>query len=127
MNFFSQIQESLDNESFTSISYKDPLLNTYKLLSYQQQLYQDFLINKPDSYKITTYLDLVEELLQKNILEPFYHDEIYRYNNRYLALSLEKIGYQSAPIQQTLSTSKVTTLLSRIHTLNEGEPMLGLS
>lgn len=127
VNFFSQIQESLDNTSFTSVSYKDPLLNTYKLLSYQQQLYQDFLINKPDSYKIATYLDFVEDLLQKNILEPFYIDEIYRYHNKYLILSLEKIGYQSLPLQQTMSTSKVTTLLSRLHTLNEGEPMLWLS
>lgn len=106
------------------MSYKDPLLNTYKLLSYQQQLYQDFLINKPDSYKIATYLDFVEELLQKDILEPFYIDEIYRYHNKYLILSLEKIGYQSLPLQQTMSTSKISTLLSRLHTLNEGEPML---
>lgn len=70
------------------------LLNQYKLLSYQQQIYQDFFINKVDIYKINTYLDFVKELLKKNAIEPFYKDEIYRYNNKYLSLALEKIVYQ---------------------------------
>ena len=97
-----EIQKTLENQSFEKISYKDPLLNTYKLLSYQQQIYQDFLINKADSYKISTYLDFVKEILKKNVIEPFYKDEIYRYNNKYLSLSLEKMAYQSTTFTQNL-------------------------
>lgn len=92
---FMEIQKALENQSFDKISYKDVLLNAYKLLSYQQQIYQDFLINKIDTYKISTYLDLVKEVLQKNSIDAFYKDEIYRYNNKYLSLSLEKTAYQT--------------------------------
>jgi hypothetical protein len=92
---FMEIQKTLDNQSFEKTSYKDMLLNSYKLLSYQQQIYQDFLVNKVDTYKISTYLDAVKDVLQKNSIDPFYKDEIYRYNNRYLSLALEKIAYQS--------------------------------
>ena len=99
---FIEIQKTLENQSFDKISYKDILLNEYKLLSYQQQIYQDFLVNKADSYKITTYLDFVKAILQKNNIDPFYKDEIYRYNNKYLSLALEKIAYQSNIFTQNL-------------------------
>lgn len=79
-----EIQNGLENQSFEKTAYKDSVLNAYILLSYQQQLYQDFLINKADTYKIATYLDFVKEVLKKNGIEPFYKDEIYRYNNKYL-------------------------------------------
>jgi len=99
---FMEIQNDLENQAFQKISYKDPLLNEYKLLSYQQQIYQDFLINNADTYKIGTYLDFVREVLNKDIINPFYKDEIYRYNNKYLSLALEKIAYQSNVFTQNL-------------------------
>ena len=97
-----EIQTTLDNQSFDKISYKDEILNAYKLLSYQQQIYQDFLINKADTYKISTYLDFVRELMKKDAIDPFYKDEIYRYNNKYLSLALEKISYPSTMFAQNL-------------------------
>jgi hypothetical protein len=97
-----EIQKTLENQSFEKTSYKDFLLNEYKLLSYQQQLYQDFLINKTDTYKISTYLDFVKEVLKKNTIDTFYKDEIYRYNNKYLSLALEKLAYQSNNFTQNL-------------------------
>lgn len=104
---FMEIQRGLENQSFEKLSYKDPLLNEYKLLSYQQQLYQDFLINKIDTYKINIYLDFVREILQKDSIAPFYKDEIYRYNNKYLSLSLEKAAYQTTIFTQNLGSSKI--------------------
>jgi len=92
---FIEIQRALENQSFEKIGYKDTLLNQYKLLSYQQQIYQDFLINKTDTYKIAIYLDFVAEVLKKNAIDHFYKDETYRYNNLYLSPTLEKIAYQS--------------------------------
>ncbi len=124
---FMEIQKTLENQSFEKISYKDPLLNAYKLLSYQQQIYQDFLINRADSYKISTYLDFVKEVLKKNTLASFYKDEIYRFNNNYLALSLEKTSYQSTTFTQNLWWSKIASLITMINTLNEGEPLFGFS
>jgi len=124
---FMEIQKTLENQSFEKTSYKDLFLNEYKLLSYQQQLYQDFLINKADTYKIGIYLDFVKELLKKNTLDPFYKDEIYRYNNKYLSLAIEKISYQSNIFTQNLWGSKTASLLTTINTLNEWEPMLGFS
>ncbi|MCX6823944.1 MAG: hypothetical protein NT085_02360 [candidate division SR1 bacterium] len=124
---FMEIQKTLENQSFEKTSYKDILLNEYKLLSYQQQIYQDFLINKADTYKISVYLDFVRELLKKNTIEHFYTDEIYWYNNKYLSLALEKIAYQSSTFTQNLGSSKIASLLTTIHILNEGEPMLGFT
>jgi hypothetical protein len=97
---FMEIQKTLETQSFEKVSYKDTLLNAYKLLSYQQNLYQDFLINKVDTYKINAYLDFVKEILKKNSIEQFYKDEIYRYNNQYLFSTLEKIAYQSNSFSQ---------------------------
>lgn len=123
---FMEIQRNLENQAFEKISYKDNLLNAYKLLSYQQQIYQDFLINKTDIYKISSYLDFVKELLKKQNIDPFYLDEIYRYNNKYLALTLEKIAYQSSTFTQNIWTSRITSLLTTIALLNDGEPVLGI-
>jgi len=123
---FMEIQKTLENQSFEKTSYKDILLNEYKLLSYQQQIYQDFLINKADVYKISSYLDFVKETLKKNSIDAFYKDEIYRYNNKYLISALEKIAYQSNIFTQNLGGSKISSLLTTINTLNEWEPMLGL-
>ena len=124
--FFMEIQNTLENQSFEKTSYKDILLNEYKLLSYQQQIYQDFLINKVDVYKITGYLDFIKEVLAKNAVESFYKDETYWYNNKYLVPSLEKIVYQSNIFSQNLWGSRISSLLTTINALNDWEPMLGL-
>lgn len=52
-------------------------------------------------------------------------DEIYRYNNKYLSLALEKVAYQSTVFTQNLWSSKIASLLTTLRTLNEWEPMLG--
>lgn len=126
-SFFMEIQSDLDNQAFNQTTYKDDVLNTYKLLSYQQQIYQDFLVNKADAYKISMYLDFVRELLRKDIVAPFYKDVIYRYNNKYLATALENITYQSSVFTQNLGSSRIASLITSIKTINEGEPMLGFS
>jgi hypothetical protein len=102
INFFMEIQNNLDNQVFDQIVYKDNILNIYKLLSYQQQIYQDFLINKSDIYKITIYLDFVKELLKKDTINGFYKDIIYRYNNKYLSIELENVTYQSSMLKQNI-------------------------
>ncbi len=127
ITLFMEIQSTLDNQVFDSVSYRDPLLNTYKLLSYQQQLYQDFLINKADTYKISMYLWFVRDLLKKNTIDAFYKDEIYRYNNRYLALTLEKLAYHSTTFTQSFWSNNIASLLTTIHALNVWEPLLGFS
>lgn len=122
---FIEIQQNLESQTFEKTSYKDILLNEYTLLSYQQQLYHDFLVNKVDTYKINAYLDFVRELLNKHAISQFYIDEIYWYNNRYLALWLEKLVYQSATFTQNIWSSKIASLIMTIATLNEWEPLLG--
>jgi len=124
---FIEIQKALENQSFEKIVYKDILLNEYKLFSYQQQIYQDFLINKSDTYKISIYLDFVTELLKKNAIDPFYYDEIYRYNNYYLLPALEKVAYQLNSFNKDLWSSTISSLLTTIRTLNDWDPMFGFS
>lgn len=124
---FIEIQKTLENQSFDKNNYKDSILNAYKLLSYQQQIYQDFLINKSDTYKLTAYLDFVDEILKKNTIDVFYKDEIYRFNNNYLSLALEKIAYQPNTFSQNLWSSKLASLLTTINTLNVWDSMIGFS
>lgn len=124
---FMEIQKTLDNQSFDKTSYKDMSLNAYKLLSYQQQIYQDFFINKVDTYKINIYFDFIKELLKKNAIESFYKDEIYRYNNKYLALLLEKTTYQSSIFSQNIWSTKIASLLTTINTLNDWDSIFNFS
>jgi len=125
--FFIDIQNNLDNQVFDHITYRDTILNTYKLLSYQQQIYQDFLVNKVDVHKINNYLDFVRELLRKDNIDAFYKDLIYRYNNKYLVTTIENIMYQSTTFTQNIGSSRIASLLSIINTINEWEPMLGFA
>ena len=99
---FMKIQKDLENQIFEKTSYQDILLNEYKLLSYQQQLYQDFLLGKIDTYKINIYLDFLKEVLKRNTISPFYKEEMYRYNNKYLSLTLEKTAYQAVGFIQNV-------------------------
>ena len=124
---FMEIQKTLENQSFEKTTYKDNLLNEYKLLSYQQQIYQDFFINKIDSYKINSYFDFIKELLKKNGVPSFYKDEIYRYNNRYLSLVLEKMAYQSNTFSQNIWNIKISSLLTTLVSLNEGDLIFNFS
>lgn len=116
---FIEIQKELE-ENYVSdkiYSYKD--LNTYKLLSYQQILYEDISLNKIDYIKLNNYLSFLKTLLKENHLEQIYKDEIYWFNNYFLLSKLQKVNKQDL--------SKIT---KDIYIINKWDPvfwLIGLS
>jgi hypothetical protein len=93
MGFFVDIQSQLADKYISPDVYKDPLLNAYKLLSYQQILYQDFQELKIRKNEYSLYLAYAQELIKRNALPQLYLDELYRYNTYYLKPTLLTTRY----------------------------------
>ena len=89
---FRSIQEQLERESISSTVTSSNLLNTYKLLSTQNDIYYDIAVGKTiNTTRINWYNNYVEALLKSpNSLQPFYFDVIARYNNIFLIPELTK-------------------------------------
>lgn len=91
---FIEIQKELDENFISDKIYAYKELNTYKLLSYQQIIYDDINSNRIDYIKLNNYLSFLKTLLKENHLEQFYKDEIYRFNNYFILVKLEKTKKQ---------------------------------
>jgi len=65
MELFISIENQLDDKLLTTDVYKDPLLNAYKLLSFQQLLYNDLIAQRIQPSQYTSYMDFVNHLLQE--------------------------------------------------------------
>ncbi len=89
---FRSIQEQLNRESINSTVTSSNLLNIYKLLSAQNDIYYDIVIWKDiNTTRINWYNNYVEALLKNNdLLYWFYFDVIARYNNTFLIPELTK-------------------------------------
>lgn len=121
MGFFVDIQQQLGDKYISPDVYKDQLLNVYKLLSYQQILYQDFQELKIRKNQYTIYLAYVQELLRRHALPQFYFDELYRYNTYYLKPTLLTIRYDRR--RSGIKEWDITQVIKSIDTINIGDPL----
>lgn len=89
---FRSIQEQLNREAISSTVTPSTLLNIYKLLSTQNDIYYDITIGKNiNTTRINGYNNYVEALLKEpDSLQWFYFDVIARYNNIFLIPELTK-------------------------------------
>lgn len=89
---FRNIQEQLNRETINSTITSSTLLNIYKLLSTQNDVYYDITIWKNhNTTRINWYNNYVESLLKSpDSLQSFYFDVIARYNNIFLIPELTK-------------------------------------
>ena len=89
---FRSIQEQLNREAINSTVTPSTLLNIYKLVSTQNDIYYDIIIGKNiNTTRINGYNDYVEALLKDpDSLPWFYFDVIARYNNTFLIPELTK-------------------------------------
>lgn len=125
MELFIDIQKQLDDKLINSDTYSDSTLNTYKLFSVQQMIYNDILEQRMSINQYTLYLDFVKELLQKNLLSGFYLDEIYRFDTYYLKPTLQAI--RSTIMMGGDKENKINLVVKNIDTLNFGDVAFGFT
>jgi hypothetical protein len=89
---FRTIQEQLSRESINSTVTSSTLLNIYKLISVQNDIYYEITVGKDiNTTRITSYNNYVEALLKSpDLIQSFYFDVIARYNNSFLLPELTK-------------------------------------
>ena len=96
---FIKTKNELENKYITSLTSRYPEINEYKLISYQQILYNN--LEKwipPYEWLYKDYSNYLINILRKSnekIIDPFYFDTTYRFNNIYVIPTLNKVKYQS--------------------------------
>ncbi len=118
LNNFREIQEQLKNKNTQSTVYIDNKLNTYKLSSMRQALYNDNIQNRSNPRYIEQYISYAQNLLKKKALTGAYIDMTYYYNNTYLLPYLYSIQSQNPSISNT-------NAIENIIILNKGSKLLG--
>lgn len=94
---FRSIQEQLSREAIWPTVTSSRLLNIYKLISTQNDIYYDIIVGKDiNTNRINWYNSYVESLLKTpDSLQWFYFDVIARYNNTFLIPELTKASIQN--------------------------------
>lgn len=94
---FRSIQEQLSREAIGPTVTSSRLLNIYKLISTQNDIYYDIVVGKDiNTNRINWYNSYVESLLKTpDSLQWFYFDVIARYNNIFLIPELTKASVQT--------------------------------
>lgn len=115
---FAQTNHEIDNRYLKSNVSKSKEVNAYKLLSYQQILYNNIEKNIPPyEWTYKDYTNYIASLLQKeneNSIDKFYFDVTFWFNNFYLMPNLNKIKYQSTQTKR----EEVESILSSLEKIN---------
>lgn len=119
MWFFVDIQNQLQDKYISPDVYKDQLLNVYKLLSYQQILYQDFQDLKIRKNQYTLYFAYVQEVIKRKGLSQFYLDELYWYNTYYLKPTLLSARYDRRRL--SIKEWEIMQVVKNIDSINMGD------
>lgn len=113
-SFFS-IQQQLDNWYIKSTLSTDKDVNTYKLLSYQQILYNNISQWVIDEAYFTTYLNFLSSLLKKDqSIDNIYYDITYRINNVYLIPTINTKKYKLTENKR----NELDWIINNIYTIN---------
>ncbi|MDR0369556.1 MAG: hypothetical protein LBH96_03430 [Candidatus Peribacteria bacterium] len=122
---FITIEQEISNGIISKNVYNNKNLNSYKLLSAQQVLYKSYLAGNINKGYITSYLDFVQELINKNngenkYIDPIYNDIIYRINNNLFLNKLEKND------NTNLNKTEINQIINQINLINKGNSALGV-
>lgn len=92
---FLNIQNQLSDWYINATLSDDPDANAYKLISYQQILYNDVSESIINEARFNSYLNFITSLLKKEwVIDDIYLDITYRINNKFLIPSLNTIKYK---------------------------------
>lgn len=111
---FIKTKNELENKYITAATSKYQEINEYKLISYQQILYNN--LEKwipPYEWLYKNYTNYLINLLRKannQPMDPFYFDATYRFNNLYIIPTLNKVKYQSTSNKREEIESIITDI-----------------
>jgi len=112
---FFTINNEFINNNFSSIVYDDKNLNAYKLLSLAQTTIQDLENNIINTRRIQAYIQQMQAILRKPILDDIYRDIHYRIINYYIIPWIDEQQNKTANINQIrtqlLGLNRENTLL----------------
>ena len=115
---FIEIQNELENKYIKPNTSRYQEINEYKLTSYQQILYTN-LKNwiPPYEWFYKSYTDYLKNILKQNaetIIDPFYYDASYWFNNLYIIPTLNKVKYQATPSKR----EEIESIILEIEKIN---------
>lgn len=118
MQNFLKTKNELDEKLITTSISKYKEINEYKLISFQQIIYNN--LEKwipPYEWMYKSYINYVSNILKKhsnNPIDPFYYDITYRFNNLYISPNLNKIKYQLT----TTKKEEIDSILTELEKIN---------
>ncbi|MFZ2150736.1 MAG: hypothetical protein WAZ12_00245 [Candidatus Absconditicoccaceae bacterium] len=112
---FIEIQKELNEGYIKDKYYSFRDLNSYKLLSFQQILYNDITSRKIDTLRLNNYISFLKNLIKKNNMEQFYKEEIYWFNNYFLIKNLEASKEEN-----------LFPIVKDLYSINKGESIFGI-
>lgn len=117
---FFGIQQQLDNGYIKSTLSADPDVNAYKLLSYQQLLYNNVMWWIINEANFTTYLNFISSLLKKDwSIENIYLDITYWIDNVYLIPTLNTKKYKLTESKR----NELDWIINDIYAMNYGNKL----
>lgn len=92
---FTEIQKELFNKFISNRIYKDEIINTYKLISFQQIINDDITNKIINIDRINWYFSFLQELLKRDNIWLFYKELTYYFNNYHLKKAIENVEITS--------------------------------
>lgn len=120
---FLKVKKELENKEITQTISKYREINEFKLVSYQQILYNNLEKWIPPywwAYKnYTNYLSNLLNKHKENPINPIYFDITYRYNNLYIIPLLNKVKYQSTSTKK----EEIENIIAELEKINNWSSM----
>ena len=121
LQLFLDIQSQLQKWYINQTVYQNHMLNNYKLISYQQIIYNDIHQNIVNNIRFETYINYLQELLKKdNKIDNFYIDLSYWLNNNYLITILNKLKYKVSDKKKL----EIDGIINNLNKLNNGDELI---
>lgn len=112
---FLEIQEQLEKWYITPTLYDNTNLNEYKLISFQQTIYNDLQQNIINSIRIKSYFNYLNNILKnKDSIDTFYIDLSYWFNNNYILNTLNKNKYKFSENKK----AEIESIVKNINLIN---------
>lgn len=117
---FVEVQNELFSKHISNKIYKDDIINIYKLISFQQIIYDDIENKILNTDRIHGYFWFLQELLKRDRLDTFYKELSYFFNNYYI----KKAGSNIEITNKISNKSELDELNKQITSLNNGNILI---
>ncbi len=118
---FSKIQKELETKTINTTVYGDVVVDSYKINSFLQILYEDINNDTIKMDRVRKYLDFIEELLKEENINSLEANIIYYFNNYKLKGLLEKPEF----LINISNKKDINAIIKKINTINNGNLLVG--